>query len=499
MNREELAEHLRSRQNAELLGALGQGGMGTVWAVRKNDLQRVEALKVFSNETANDTNQKARFQQEMRTLASLRHPAIVEIFNSDVTPEGVPYFFMRYVEGNDLHTEINHRKTQNQPFSVEQTVEILMPIASALDYLHGHKPDPIIHRDIKPANILLPAENAGQQSPSVLTDFGISIVERATRLTSPYVLIGTESYCAPELFQSGNSDYLEELSNPTPATDNYALGLIAFEMLTLVGARQTRTTEQWRFNRGVPDFDVSRLLPSEQPYGAKIKRVIEKQLDPIPANRYGSAQDFLRALVEAVGKTDSLNYDTGRARQTAPEETKALPLTGRPGEYSQYNRRKTRVGRDRSGRSRSKTPIVLTLVLLVAVPVGGYVAFNKIQEENGAIANTNIAKEFPKLVGKNKWRGYRCKNVEPGDGQVESVQCQGNGEGIVITQFSNQEALEASIPEGNVSRLSNGICEISKITSEGNEYLIPEHKNGEFALLLWGNRVAERATEVPVC
>lgn len=126
-------------------------------------------------------------------------------------------------------------------------------------------------------------------------------------------------------------------------------------------------------------------------------------------------------------------------------------------------------------------------------------AFNKIQEENGAIANTNIAKEFPKLVGKNKWRGYRCKNVEPGGGQVESVQCQGNGEGIVITQFSNQETLEASIPEGNVSRLSNGICEISKITSEGNEYLIPEHKNGEFALLLWGNRVAERATEVPVC
>jgi len=150
-----------------------------------------------------------RFDREAKAQAKFSHPNIVPVYDYGET-DGVPYLVMEYLPGDTL------KQKMDEPIDWRQAVRWLMPVADALGYAHAHG---VIHRDVKPANILF--DNKGDP---VLMDFGIAKVletDEAT-LTGTGFGVGTPEYMAPEQWQG----------KPSESSDQYALGVVLYEMLT---------------------------------------------------------------------------------------------------------------------------------------------------------------------------------------------------------------------------------------------------------------------------
>jgi hypothetical protein len=190
---------------------LGQGGMGAVYRSFHPQLNRPVAVKVILGGVA-DPQIRQRFLREAQVVAGLSHPNIVNIFDVDVQ-DGQPYIVMDFVAGGSLA-----KRLASGPMPVDEAIEMLIPLAEALDYAHRQG---LVHRDLKPANVLLQPDG----SP-VLADFGLARAaqpDTAARITASGMLLGTLAYMAPEQFAGGDAD---------ARTDIYALGVLFFEMLT---------------------------------------------------------------------------------------------------------------------------------------------------------------------------------------------------------------------------------------------------------------------------
>lgn len=197
----------------EIIQRLGQGGMGSVYLARETALQRFVAIKVLAPELAGDPTLLERFRTEARIVAAMRHRSIIGIYGvrHNVEP---PYFIMDYVEGASLDGVIK----SNGPLSISVVKGVLYEVGAALDYAHKQGGG-IIHRDIKPANVMLDPEGV-----VIVMDFGISKAEGATAgLTVDGSIIGTPEYMSPE--QCRGNDL-------TVASDQYALGLLGYTMLS---------------------------------------------------------------------------------------------------------------------------------------------------------------------------------------------------------------------------------------------------------------------------
>ncbi len=194
----------------EIIGELGRGGMASVYLAHDIALDRQVAIKVISPSLGASPPLVERFRREARTAASLSHPNIIPIYavrHSD----RLLYFVMKYVEGRPLDSIL--RETGALPVNTVQA--ILGQVAGAVGYAHRHG---VVHRDIKPGNILIDDEGW-----CVVTDFGIAKVAESEGLTTSGVMVGTPAYMSPE----------QCLSNDvTGASDQYALGVVAYEMLT---------------------------------------------------------------------------------------------------------------------------------------------------------------------------------------------------------------------------------------------------------------------------
>lgn len=186
---------------------LGEGGMAVVHRATDLLLQRSVAVKVLRENVAR-TEQRARFADEVRTLAALSHSGLVTVLDAGVTAER-PYLVMELVDGGTL-AEVP------TPLPMHQVADIGAQLASALAYAHGRG---VIHRDVKPGNVLL-----GASGRVKLADFGIArLVGDCVHHTSPGSLIGTVTYLSPEQVEGA------EL---TTAVDVYSLGLLLLELIT---------------------------------------------------------------------------------------------------------------------------------------------------------------------------------------------------------------------------------------------------------------------------
>jgi serine/threonine protein kinase len=187
---------------------IGFGAMGMVFQAHDSILDRTVALKVLPI-LALDQEAVERFRRETRALAQLRHPHILTVFTGGVE-EGIPYLVTEFAAGGTLA-----EKSAGTPLSHAEALRLLQPIAEALDYIHGKG---IVHRDVKPQNILLDAE--GQP---LLADFGVARLRGGQgTLTATGELLGTPAYMAPEYVQG---------TPVGPATDRYALAVVAYELL----------------------------------------------------------------------------------------------------------------------------------------------------------------------------------------------------------------------------------------------------------------------------
>jgi len=258
---------------------VGEGGMGTVYRARQSEPNRAVALKVLRPDHAADEAYRRRFLSEKDTLASLEHPGIVPIYAAG-EDEGVLYIAMRLIDGSDLGARI---EAQGR-LSLRETVEILRPIADAIDYAHAAG---VIHRDIKPANIIL-----DRQGRAYLTDFGLGKrLDAPSQLTEQGVTVGTLGYMAPEQF-SGELD---------PATANridiYALGCVAY--MCLAGKPpfvRSTPTELMHAHTSEPPPSILSIRP-ELPQA--VDDVLQTALEKDPARRYPAAIAFVSALETA--------------------------------------------------------------------------------------------------------------------------------------------------------------------------------------------------------
>ena len=197
----------------EFIREIGHGGMGIVYLARDLELERLVAIKVLSPALLTDEAMVERFRREARTIASLRHEAIVSVYGVGRAGD-LHYFAMDYIEGSSLSQIL---RTQG-PLSIESTRAILYQVGSALSY--AHRPGrAVIHRDIKPSNILIDSDGN-----SVVMDFGISKVsEGPSGLTRTGLIVGTPEYMSPEQCRG---------HTVAQASDQYSLGAVAFAMLT---------------------------------------------------------------------------------------------------------------------------------------------------------------------------------------------------------------------------------------------------------------------------
>jgi serine/threonine protein kinase len=193
----------------DIAGELGRGGMATVYLAHDIALDRKVAIKVMSPVLSLGDGIE-RFRREAKTAASLSHPNIIPIYSVRHS-ERLLYFVMKYVEGRSLDSIIR----ELGPLPVPMVQAILGQAASAFGYAHRRG---VIHRDIKPGNILIDDEGW-----AVVTDFGIAKVSEAEQLTGTGLSVGTPTYMSPE----------QVAAQPvTGGSDQYSLGVVAYEMLT---------------------------------------------------------------------------------------------------------------------------------------------------------------------------------------------------------------------------------------------------------------------------
>jgi serine/threonine-protein kinase len=202
-------------------GKIGSGGMGIVYEGEQPTIGKRVAIKVLRPEMADKPGQVEALAAEARAVNRVGHRGIVDVFGFGVLPDGRQAIIMELLEGESLKDIISKNKHDNHIMPVGEVMLILEEVLSALDAAHGAG---VIHRDIKPSNIFLCTQRGGSRFVKLL-DFGIAKLEDAGAKpkTNPSMIMGTPAYMAPEQAFRGKV---------TPAADLYAVGIIAFELLT---------------------------------------------------------------------------------------------------------------------------------------------------------------------------------------------------------------------------------------------------------------------------
>lgn len=259
-----------------VLGVLGKGGMGEVY--KGQDGGNVVALKILAEELAHQSEFLARFQREAQTGMALDHPHIVRVHDVGAV-DGVHYMAMDYVEGFDMARHLKQRS----PMPPEDVIDLLRSITHALDYAHGQG---LVHRDLKPSNIMLRPRADGETYDAVLMDFGIAKISGAgTRYTGTGT-IGTIDYMAPEQITTAR-----EVDH---RADIYALGIMAYEMLTGKRPFEGSAPQVMFAHLQQPAPDPRDIQPDIPRTAAK---AILKALEKNPDDRFDSAGAFLNALM----------------------------------------------------------------------------------------------------------------------------------------------------------------------------------------------------------
>jgi eukaryotic-like serine/threonine-protein kinase len=320
---------------------IGRGGMGDIYRATDSLLGRPVAVKILAERYAQDEAVRERFTREALAAARLSgEPNTVTIYDVG-EHNGRPYIVMEHLGGGSLDEVL--RKGGAQP--PMRAFAWLEEAAHALDAAHAKG---VVHRDVKPANLMLDREGHVH-----VADFGIASAAGMDSLTMTGTVLGTAGYLSPEQAQGDRA---------TPASDRYALGVVAWELLT--GRRpfeaDSPTAEAAaHVNSPVPSVSSQTRLPRE------LDDVFEQALAKDPARRFPTGAEFVAALRAALA-------DSAGATRTLPVAPVPSPAAGSP---------------------RTAWPLLAALLIAGAL-AGGLLAFLLTRDGDESPAPTTVVTEF---------------------------------------------------------------------------------------------------------
>ena len=268
---------------------IGYGGMGEIFRAEDDVLGRTVAIKVLAERYARDESLRARFTREALAAARLSaEPSTITIFDVGEW-RGRPFIVMEHLEGGSLEDRLR----DGRPSTV-QALDWLEQAAAALDAAHRNG---VIHRDVKPGNLLLDHEDSLR-----VADFGIASAAGMDSLTLTGTVLGTAGYLSPEQAQGERAG---------PASDRYALGVVAFELLT--GRRP--------FESDSAAAEAAAHVNAEVPaVSERIDPVFRRALAKDPRQRFGTSAELVRALRDALdpGSLTTHRLAAVRRRSSVP-------------------------------------------------------------------------------------------------------------------------------------------------------------------------------------
>jgi len=293
----------------KIVAPLGSGGMGEVYRARDGRLGRDVAIKVLREEDADDPELLSRFEREAQAASSLNHPNIVVVYEAGTAEvpgreAPVPYLAMELIDGEPIGESLG-----GEPMPLRRFLDLATQLADGLARAHESG---IVHRDLKPSNVFVTSEGRVK-----ILDFGLAALRpqpgndtqaptAAGRLTSPGIAVGTLGYMSPEQARG---------EVPTPASDQFSLGCIYYEMLTGLpafrGPSAAETFSAILRDEPRPVDESNPAVP--QP----LRWILERCLAKAPRDRYASTRDLARDLQTIRDHTTASGF---RAAGAAPAE-----------------------------------------------------------------------------------------------------------------------------------------------------------------------------------
>lgn len=282
----------------DLIGRIGEGGMGTIYLAEEKSLARRVAIKVVAGKLGSSPQARARFLREARSLATIEHANVVRIYAFGEV-DGQPYLAMQYVEGETLADLIRRQGR----LSVDESLRMMRQILVALEAAWEKG---IVHRDVKPSNVLL--DKRGQVH---VADFGLAKVTQSAddpALSLTGHVLGTPYYVAPEQAQGKDTDF---------RADIYSCGILLYELLA--GERPFEGTTPF----AIVAKQIGEPLPSIQAkrpeVSTRIARMLERMTAKAPQSRPSSYAELIAEFDTLLGFTPS---QPTRSVSFAPAQTK---------------------------------------------------------------------------------------------------------------------------------------------------------------------------------
>ncbi len=317
-----------------LRGRIGHGGMATVYEAVDRELNKPVAVKILNPHYASQTDYLARFRQEAREAARIRHENLVDVTDQGSTADGLAFFVMEFLRGETLQTFLHPGDDESRPVPWRIVLSIVAQVCDALQHAHEHG---LIHRDIKPGNIFLVSRRSGEFRVKVL-DLGIAKVLQAHRDPSAPPTTrasqgtpGTPEYMSPEQVR-GTPD-------ACPQTDLYAVGVLMYRMLTgtLPFYSELSPFEVMEQHcKRIPEPPRRRAPSMEIPEA--LEREVMRALGKRPEDRQASAQelaDTLRNLEAVEARRERMLREDDEAR-TLQYRLGAVPPGRTPARWLSY-------------------------------------------------------------------------------------------------------------------------------------------------------------------
>jgi len=273
-----------------LLERIGKGGMGEVYRAHQLNLKRDVAIKLISEDFLLDVNDnpeevenlRARFQREVQTMAQVRHPNVLQIFDygaverpNDTTAPPVEYITMEYIPGNTLRYTMSEEGFEGDDDLLKEWIETyFLPVLKGVEAIHARG---IVHRDMKPENVLMDGD-----TPKI-ADFGLSRSVQMPAVSNSWDVKGTWPYMAPEQF--------EDFRKAGPEADIYALGKILFEAAS------------GKMDPKILPFKTVALSDPQTPLLKAVDVVIRKATHEDKHQRFLTAPEFRITLQDALDKS----------------------------------------------------------------------------------------------------------------------------------------------------------------------------------------------------